>query len=99
MPEGPAIAGRILGSVDWICPDCKTPQNTHPDWDLQSLTCMQCAKVWYLRLLIYRSTPKHPIGTPFDWTPILPFMGNKRKNEAKTSAHNPLSPSTIGGSE
>lgn len=88
-PDGPAMVGRILGSVDWVCPDCKAPQTTPIEWDMQSTTCLQCSKVWYLRLLMYQSN--RWLSTPFDWTPLVTHdMRYNSKNEIHTHSHDAL---------
>lgn len=78
MPVGTPAIGRIAGRVDWICPSCSTPQATKTDWDLCSTDCLRCDKRWYLRLILWRSTPVFPVGTPYDWTPLVRGFYNSK---------------------
>lgn len=79
-PSVPAI-GRVVGRVDWVCPDCQTPQSTKTDWDLCSTECLRCQKRWYLRLILWRSAKIHPIATPRDWTPLVRQFGNRKTHK------------------
>lgn len=67
-PIGTAYSGaQLYGNVEFICPACKVPQTEFLDYSGR-LSCKNCAKPYFVSLLLYRLPQKGKIHvkTPAD---------------------------------
>lgn len=69
------IPGRIVGTLEYVCPRCDTPRSTKLAWDRP---CVTCCEMFYVRLLLYKPS-KDPtaITCPLDWS--VPYVATTHK--------------------
>lgn len=68
-PEGRGYdGGRLYGSIEWVCRDCRTPQRGLLDYE-SKLRCERCFSDFYVSLLIYRTSRSSPkkLRVPLDF--------------------------------
>lgn len=87
LRHGKPSVGRLIGRLDWICPNCNTPQAGSIEWNFGEVTCSnpECAYRYWVSLLIYSSARRIPITTPHDWIPLQGSLQNVRRTK-KTDA-------------
>jgi ssDNA-binding Zn-finger/Zn-ribbon topoisomerase 1 len=65
--EGHNAIARWVGSVEYSCPTCHSAQRQTVSWGNGQVTCDICSTQLLLRVILYKSTQKHPVLCPIDW--------------------------------
>lgn len=64
-PSGSYAEARVMGAIEWRCPQCQTQQET--TLLDKALHCNSCTAVYIISLLIYRAAKVFKVRCPIDW--------------------------------